>query len=215
MEEVVIFAKERSEIGKQMKVLRRQGLLPGIIYGKGLEPKPIVLDYREVTRILPGISSSRLLTVDIGGEKHITLVREKQHHPVTGSLLHVDFQKVSLTERIRVTVGINLIGDSPAVKNFNGVIVTGVENLEVECLPQDLPDHIDVDISKLETIGSAIYVRDIFLPPQIEVFTESHEMVVLVTPPEAEEVEEVAEAVEVAAVEPEVIEKGKKEEEEY
>jgi large subunit ribosomal protein L25 len=215
MEEIVLSAQAREVIGKHVATLRRKGKLPAVIYGRGFDPRPIVMDYREVTRILPGVSSSHLITLDVDGEKYMTLVREKQHDPVNGSLLHVDFQKVSLTEKIRVMISIELVGEASAVKNFNGVVVTGVEELDVECFPQDLPERIIVDISKLEAIGNAIYVRDISLPPQIEVFTEPHELIVVITAQEAEEEEVVVEAPEVITSEPEVIERGKKEEEEF
>lgn len=215
MEEIVLNAQHRDVIGKQVKALRRAGLLPAVIYGRGMDPQAIILNYREAVRILPGITSSALLTVSVAGEPHTTLVRQKQHHPVTGALLHVDFQRISMTEKIKVTVGIEFIGESPAVKNFNGVLVTGQENLEVQCLPADLPERIVVDLSTLTDIGNSVHVRDLAIPPNVEVLTPDHEMVVLVTAPAVEP--EVVEApVEVEAVaEPEVIEKGKKEEEEF
>jgi large subunit ribosomal protein L25 len=151
------------------------------------------------------------VVVDVEGEKLTTLVREKQRHPVTSSLLHVDFQVLSMTEKLRTTVVIVLEGEAPAAKNFNGVLVTGQTELEVECLPSDLPERIRVDVSGLNEIGNSIHVRDLVLPPKVEVLTDPDELVVLVTAPVAEEKEEVV-AVE-GAIEPEVIEKGKIEEE--
>jgi large subunit ribosomal protein L25 len=215
MEEVILQGKFREVVGKQVHALRRQGRVPAVIYGKGLQPIIISLDLKESSHVLPGISSSHLITVDIEGKKHVTLVREKQRHPVTGTLLHVDFQEVSETEKIRTTVAIELQGESPAVKNYDGIIVSGLEELEVECLPGDLIDQIVVDISVLKEIGDTIYVRDIILPPQIEVLTDSSELVVVVTAPSIEPEEVVEEEVAVPEIEPEVIEKGKKEEEEF
>jgi large subunit ribosomal protein L25 len=214
MEQEFLFqAKTRSVIGKQVKALRRGGELPAILYGHHINPIPISLDYRDTVRVLPGVSSSQLIEVEVDGERHTALVREKQHDPVSGALLHVDFQVVSLTERLRAMVRIMLEGEAPAVKNFNGIVVTGQEELEVECLPGNLPNHLVVDITRLEEIGDAIYVRDIEIPPDVEVLTDLNELVVLITAQEAEpEPEEVE--VEVTEAEPEVIERGKKEEEE-
>ena len=212
MDEIVLDASPRTVIGKQVRALRRQGLLPAVIYGRGKQPMTISLDYHSAVRILPGVSSSQLLTVEVDGVKHTSLVRERQHHPVTGALLHVDFQEVSLTEKLRTAVNIEFVGEAPAVKNYNGVIVTGQEELEIVCLPQDLPDRIVIDLSVLKEIGDSVHVRDLSLPSQVEVLTDPGEMIVLVTAPVFEA--EVEEAVEIVAPEePEVIERGKKEEE--
>jgi large subunit ribosomal protein L25 len=214
MEEIVLNAKRREVVGKQVKALRRAGRLPAILYGRHLSPILVTLDMRNVSRVLPTITSSHLVVVDVEGEKHTTLVRERQRHPVTGGLLHVDFQVLSMTEKLRTTVVIVLEGDAPAAKNYNGVLVTGQNELEVECLPGDLPERIRVDISGLTEIGSAIHVRDLVLPLTVEVLTDLDELVVLITAPAAEEKEEIVAAVEGAA-EPEIIEKGKKEEGEF
>lgn len=210
MEKIVLTAKHRQLVGKQVKALRRQGGLPAILYGKSIQPIPITLDYREAIRVLPKITSSQLVTIKIDGDEHTALVREKQYHPVQGKLIHVDFMAVSLTEKIRAYVAVHLQGASPAVEEMNGVLVTGVEELEVECLPQDLPERIEVDLSVLKEIGDAIHVKDILLPSTVRVLTDPEEIIVVVTAPEVEEIVE-----EVTAGEPEVIEKGKKVEEEF
>ncbi len=186
-----------------------------VLYGHHIQPLAISLDHREASHILPRVSSSQLIQVEVEGNRYPVLVREKQRHPVTSSLLHVDFQTVSMTEKLRAMVRIELTGDAPAVKNYNGVLVTGQEEIEVECLPGDLINKITVDLSNLENIGDAIHVSDLPVPSSIQVLTEADELVVLVTAPAAEEKfagEEVAAA---AVVEPEVVEKGKKEEEDF
>jgi large subunit ribosomal protein L25 len=212
MEETVLQAKRREVIGKHVKALRRAGRLPAVLYGHTTDPLPISLDMREASRILPTITSSHLVTVDVEGEQHTTLVREKQRHPVLGSLLHIDFLVVSMTEKLRAEVMIELEGESPAVKEFSANLVTGQERLEVECLPGDLPERVTVNISVLKKIGDSIHVRDLQLPAAVEVLTDLDALVVLATAQAAEEVVEVVP--EVVEAEPEVIERGKKEEEE-
>ena len=212
MEKVVINAQPRDVIGKQVRALRRAGLLPAVIYGHNITPIPVSMNFHDSSMLLPKISSSQLVVVDVDGKLHTVLVRERQRHPVTGDLLHVDFQEVSLTERLRVKVGIQFRGEAPAVKMYDGIVVTSREELEVECLPGDLPNRLEVDLSVLEQIGDAVYVRDILLPPKVQVLEDLDEVVVVVTAPVAEVA--VAEE-EVAEFEPEVIEKGKKEEEEF
>lgn len=215
MENVVVKATHRTVIGKQVRALRRAGQLPGVLYGRHIEPAPISMDAREASRILSHLTSSSLVTIDLEGQEYPSLVRESQRNPIKRNLVHVDFQVVSLTEKLRTRVGIEVAGISPAVKDFNAVLVTSLDELEVECLPQHLPERIVVDISRLANVGDGIHVRDIILSENVKVLSDPEEMVVVVTASRAEEVEEVAAGAipgqEMA--EPEVIEKGKKEEE--
>ena len=211
MEKPVLHATHRTITGKQVGALRRAGQLPAVMYGHEMAATPISLDLRESTRILNSVTSSSIVNVELDGKENATLVREKQKDYIRGTLLHVDFQVVSLTETIRTEVGIEISGIAPAIKDFNGVMVTGIDNIEVECLPKDLPDRIVVDISNLANIGEGIYVRDIPVPENVVFLAEPDEMIVLITHPAAEEVEEVVTPV---VEEPEVIERGKKEEEE-
>ncbi len=211
MEEFVISANVRNVIGKQVKALRRDGRLPAVIYGHEVAPIAIDLDVREASRILAGMTSSQFIKIDVDGITHTALIREKQRHPVRGNLLHVDFLAVSMTEKLRASVTIEIVGDAPAARDYNGIVVTVVEIVEVECLPRDLPERIIVDISTLVEIGDAIYVRDIDLPEEVSVLTDIDEVVVLVTAPAMEEKEE-EEELEEGELEPEVIEKGKREE---
>jgi large subunit ribosomal protein L25 len=213
MEKIVLQAQLRDVTGKQVKALRRQGRLPAVLYGRTFQPISVSLDLREANRVIPGVTSSHLVEVEVNGEKHTALVREKQFHPVQGKLVHVDFMVVSMTEKLRANVSIHLEGESPAVRDINAVMVTGVEEIEVECLPRELPERIIVDISTLTEVGAVIRVRDITLADGIRVLTDLDEMIVLITAPLAEEEEEVVE--EPAVPEPEVIERGRKEEEEF
>lgn len=212
MEEKVLSAEVRNVLGKQVKALRREGGLPAVLYGHNFDPVSITLNAKEASRILAGVTSSQLLTLEIGGKKHSALVREKQRHPVRGNLIHIDFLAVSMTEKLRAMVVIDTTGEAPAVQDFDGLVVSGVEQVEVECLPGDLPERITVDLSSLKEIGDAIYVRDVKLSSAVEILTDPDEMIVLVTAPSVEEEEEGVEE-EVEEAEPEVIEKGKKEEE--
>ncbi len=207
MEDVVLKAQPRTVIGKQVRALRRQGLLPAVIYGHHLEPVAISLDLHDATRTLPHVSSSQLITVDVNGVPHTVLVREKQRDPITGVLLHIDFLAVSMTETLRVTVGLEFVGDAPAIKLYGGIVVPARESLEIESLPRDLPNRITIDLSGLSEIGSAIYVRDLAALPGVTILDSPDDVLVSVMAPEGEEA-----APEAAPGEPEIIEKGKKEE---
>lgn len=214
MEQVVLNAERREVIGKHVKSLRREGKLPAILYGKRISPIPVALNWREASRILGHMTPSALVVVNLGDEKHTALVREKQRNHLTGDLLHVDFQVISLTEKLRTEVSIYITGVAPAIKAFNGILVTNLDALEVECLPGDLPERIEVNVSDLTEIGSAIHVRDLIVSDKVRVLEDPDTVVVVVTAQAAEEEEELeAPAAEEGALEPELIEKGKKEEE--
>ena len=188
MEKVVLKASKRSVTGKQVGALRRAGKLPAVLYGHSIDSTPITLDAHETTLLLSRLTSSSLVTVSLDGKEYPTLVRETQRHPVKSFLIHLDFQALSLTEKTYASVGIELTGEAPAVKNYDAVIVTGVTELEVEALPQDLPERVVVDISVLAEPGDSIHVRDIQLPGLVEILTNPDEVIVSATAAKVEEI---------------------------
>ena len=201
-------------IGKQVRAIRRAGPLPAIMYGRHIEkPISIVLDTRDTTRALAKVSSSSLVMIDLDGKEIPALIREKQRDFIKNRLLHIDFLVVSLTEKLTAGVSIELTGVSLAVKDFNAVLVTGLDQIEIECLPTDLPEKIVVDIAALVKVGDAIHVSDLVLSEKVKVLSSPEEMVVIATAAQVEEVVEAVVAPVAGAEEVEVIEKGKKEEE--
>ncbi|NTV37830.1 MAG: 50S ribosomal protein L25, partial [Anaerolineales bacterium] len=208
MEKEVIKAVKRSVTGKQVRALRRTGELPAVIYGYNLEPVNISLNAHDATLVLNRSTDSCLITIELDGKEYPTLVRERQRNPVKSTYVHVDFMVVSMTEKIRANVSVQLTGLSPAVKDFNAILVSGISELEVEALPQDLPERIVVDVSTILAIGDGIHVRDIVVADVIKILSNPSDMLVQATAPKAEVIEEVvpevAEVVEGA--EPEVVE---------
>lgn len=213
MEKAVLNATLRSVKGKKVGALRREGNLPAVLYGHNFETTPITLNLRETSRLLHGLTASSLVYISLEGKEHATLVREKQRDYLRNTLKHIDFQVVSLKEKIRAKVAIILEGVSPAVKDYNGVIISEMDSVEVEALPQDLPENIVLDISKLAKIGDHYLVSDIVLSDKVHILADPQEVVVNVTFAKEEEAAPVVEG-EAVAAEPEIIEKGKKEEEE-
>jgi large subunit ribosomal protein L25 len=209
MDKIILKATKRDVVGKQVGALRRQGKLPAVLYGHHIETSPILLDTYEGSQTLSRLTSSSLVTIDLDGKKYLAQVREKQRDILKNRLVHVDFQVVSLTEKMRTKVGIELTGTAPAVKNFNAVINTVVTGLEVECMPQDLPARIMVDISGLAEIGDSVRVHDVVLSDQVKILTDLEEIIAVATAPKKEEISEEAAVAEEA--EPEEIEAGKKE----
>jgi large subunit ribosomal protein L25 len=198
MQKVVLKATKRDVTGKQVGALRRAGKLPAVLYGHGIESIPIMLDHHETSLTLSHLTSSSLVTVDLDGQQYPALVREKQRDYLKNRLLHLDFQAISLTEKIRTKVGIELIGKAPAVKEFSAIISTGLSELEVECMPQDLPERIQVDISGLDEIGAAIHVRDVVLPDKVKVLDGMDDMIAVASVTREEPVVEEAPAEEEA-----------------
>jgi large subunit ribosomal protein L25 len=218
MEKVVLNATKRDVVGKQVKALRREGKLPAVIYGRHTDPISIVLDAHAATLALSKASSSTLVTLDVDGTKYPALIREKQRDFIKNRLLHVDFLAVSLTEKLRATVSLHFHGVSTAVKDFGAVMVHNLEQFHVECLPVDLPERIEVDISQLVRVSDAIRVRDVVVSDKIRVLENSDTVVAVASAPKVEETVAVPGAEVVAApdaTEPELsVDRGKKEDEE-
>jgi large subunit ribosomal protein L25 len=212
MEKVVLNATKRTLTVKKVGRLRREGKLPAVMYGHNFDPVPITLDLRETTRSMQGLTSSSLVTINLDGKDHAALIRDKQRDYIRGNYKHLDFQVVSMTEKLRTSVMIELVGTSPAVKEYNGVVVSGLDSIEVECFPQDLPERFTVDVSILDELGQSIHVRDLDISEKLHVISDPDDMIALVTSVKEEKEEE--EITEEESEEPEVIEKGKKEEEE-
>ncbi len=214
MDKIVLDAQVRTQTGKKVKFLRKEGFIPAIIYGREIETLPISLKKRETTLLFNKISGSTILTINVDGKEHATLVREVQRDYIKNELLHVDFQAVSLKEKLRTHVSLTLVGKAPVLENFEALIVSGIDQIEVECLPQDLVDTIEVDISSLAEIGDAIYVKDLPKLANVEILTDLEELVAVANAvkEEVEPVVEEAVVEEGALAEPEVIEKGKLEE---
>jgi large subunit ribosomal protein L25 len=230
MEKVVLKATKRDVVGKQDKALRREGKLPAVIYGRHTDPINIELEARSAGRILAKATSSSLITIEMDGKEYPTLVREKQRDYIKTSLLHVDFLTVSMTEKLRAYVTLRFKGVSLAVKDFNAILVHNIEQLHIECLPSDLPEYVEVDISVLKNPGDGIRVGELSVPGDVLVLDDPDMMVAVASASkieealaELEELEEVEGAVaeDVALVgeeegdEPELsVDRGKKDEEE-
>lgn len=209
MEKVALKATRREALGRKVGALRRAGKLPAVLYGHGVKSTPIMLDAHEATLRLSHLTSSSLVMVDLDGTEYPALVREKQKDYIKNRLLHLDFQVISMTEKITTKVGIELTGTAPAVKAFNAVIITVLNELEVECMPQDLPERVVLDISGLAEIGAGIHVRDVVISERVKILDDPAEMIVVATATREEKAVEEAPAEEEAA--PEESESGRKE----
>lgn len=202
-----IEVETRTVVRKGLNQQRREGVLPAILYGAGIDPIPLQVDFREATKFLASAGGSTLLELKLGKDTHNVLVRAVQRDVITRDLLHVDFLKVAMDELIRAEVPIELIGEAPAADELGGVLVSGVSMVEVEALPAELPDRIQVELDHLIEIDDAVTIADLQLSPGVTILTDPSELIARVIF-QAEEVieEEVVEELELLeGEEPELV----------
>ena len=214
MEQIELNVQPRTVVGKQVKALRRAGEIPAVLYSRRGEPVILQANNRELLRVLARAGGSRLVKLNIAGRKEapVALVREVQREPIKGTLIHVDFFGVSMTEAIKVELPIRYEGVSPAVTRNEGVLIHAMDSIEIECLPGDLIDVIAIDVSTLDKVGDVIRVSDLKVPDTIKLLADLDATVTRVSYLTGEEVEAPTTA-EAVVAEPEVIKKGKAEEE--
>ena len=178
----------RQVLGKKVKGLRHGGLTPANIFGRGLESEAIEVPTLDLKLTLQRIGRNDViyLLVD-GGEARPTLVRSVQRHPLSDQLLHVDFQQISLAERVRVDVPIMLTGRSEAVETLGGTLLASLDHITVEALPTKVPSQIEVDVGVLETLESAIHVSDLPDTADIEIISDPELVIATVAPPRVDE----------------------------
>ena len=211
-EEIIIKAEKRTVKGKQVSQLRRAGILPGVIYGHRVESQAIQMDRHTVSHQMASITPTTLVTVDVAGDKIKAFVRDRQRDVLYGTLTHLDFLAVSMTEKMRAAVEIELTGEAPVLENPIYLLNHSLNEIEIECFPQDMPERVLVDVSGIKTPEDSITIADLNLGENITILTDHSEVIVSVGYIAAEEVE--APAIESVTGEPAVVEKGKKTEEE-
>lgn len=188
--------------------VREQGMIPGECYGSGKDNASIQMDYQSFRKAYIQAGDNTIIELEIDGTKHPVLVQDVQFDPVHDTIKHVDFKFVDMKVEVVANIPVNLIGESPAVKNMGGTLVQNLHELEVKCLPADLPHEFEVDITSLVDFHSAIHVSDVAISDNVEILNSLEQTIATVAAPRAEE--EPEEAPE-GFVEPEVI--GEKSEE--
>ncbi len=213
MEELILEAAVRQGIGtNKAKGLRNKGFIPAVVYKEGKEAEPIEISSGELIRLLhqhrlENAIINLKIKDDKAGKARPCLVKEIQYHPVHGNVIHVDFNEISLTKAIKINVPVSAKGDAAGVKQDGGSLDVILWEIEIECLPANIPEEIPVDITNLK-IGDAIHVKDIIVPSGVKILSDPEATVLHVVAPMKEEV--AAEAVEgEEQKEPEVIKEKK------
>jgi large subunit ribosomal protein L25 len=178
VDKVEMQASSRAVAGTKNNSLRRQGITPIHVYGKGLSSLSLQTDTAELLKALALAGRTTPISLSVGDKQHFTFVREIQRDPITGAILHVDLQQVPMTEVMRAQVPIRLIGDAPAVRIQKALITQYLHTLEVECLPLEIPDAIEADVSSLEEVDQALYVKDLGVDPRVRILSDIEVLVV-------------------------------------
>ena len=216
MEQVPLKAQKRTVLGRKVKVLRREGVIPAHVFGHKVKTVHIQVKASEFEKVFEKAGETGIIDLAVDNEKRPVLVKNVQTHPFFDTPLHIDFYQVNLLEKVKVDVPLEIIGEAPAVHKKTGLLLTPVTEVEVEALPADLPEKIEVDVSNFENVGDEIKVKDLKVDRnKIEIHMDEELVVAqigeLVTR-EMEEVEAEIEAEQAEAAEEKVGEEGAPEE---
>jgi large subunit ribosomal protein L25 len=184
--DIAIIATKRTIKGKATSKLRKAGLLPAVLYGHKVETQDLELSEREFAKIFKLAGESTLVNLTVDGQSRPVLIHEVQNHYLTDKPIHVDFYAVNMDEKLKAHVPVHFLGEAPAVKSLGGVLVKNLSEIEVECLPADLPHAIEVDISILDNFEKAVYVRDLKVSDKVQILTSADDMVTNVAAPRSE-----------------------------
>lgn len=188
--QIIPLASQARPTDAAAKVLRRENQVPCTLYGNDVDNTQLVCDYSELYRTYAKAGESVLVELEIGGKKVPVLFHEVQFEPVSDKITHVDFYAVDMKKEIEARIPITFIGESEAVKSLGGVLVTVMDHVTVKCLPSNLPQHLDADISKLVDFTTSLLVSDIAVPADVVVSEAPDTMIATVQEPRREAVEE-------------------------
>ncbi len=191
MDKLTLSAKPRDIKSVKINKARKEGLIPAVLYGNKLSNANLFLNKGEFEKIFKKAGESTIINLVTEADKktHNVLIQEVQHNYLTHDIQHVDFYEVSMTEKLRAKVALEFVGESTAVKNLGGVLVRILNEIEVECLPVDLPHNIEVNISALATLTDSIHIKDLKVPEKVKILSSADEIVVKVQPPRDVEAE--------------------------
>lgn len=185
---ITLAAKTRTRLRKKVAALRREKMIPAILYGKGSSNQILEIEAVPFDKALQVAGETTLIDLSIdGGEETKILIYDVQREPIHNKVIHTDLFRVRMDEKLNIRIPIRFIGEAKAVKEFGGILVHQMSDVEVRCLPSDLVHEIDVDITPLATFDDVIFARTIVLPKGIELVQNHDEIVALVTPPISED----------------------------
>ena len=179
-------AQLRTVMGSKVKQIREDGFIPAVLYGKGQEPISLQVPNKDFNKTFKAAGESTLVYVSVDGQTYPTIIHDIARHPASDVIIHADFYKVNLTQKIKTMVPVAFIGESQAVKD-GGILIRNVNEVEVEALPQDLPHEINFDISALVSFGDQILLKDAKMGDKVELLGNQEEIIAAVQAPISEE----------------------------
>lgn len=189
MDKQILKAETRKVLGRKVKNLRKQGILPGNVYGKKIKSEAVQVSLKDFEKVYKEVGETGLLSLQVGNSDKPVLVHNVQTNPVTGDIIHVDFLQVDLKEKVTAEVPVELTGESPAEKQAIGTVVQQINEIEVEALPTDLPEKFEVSVEGLSEVDQAIFVKDLKVDKsKVEIKADPEAIVAKVEPPQKEEV---------------------------
>jgi large subunit ribosomal protein L25 len=214
MQTIEVRAEKRTLSSKgTLSKLRLEGQIPAVVYGGEKAPENLLLNLKTLSQLLKGHGFNVLMNLKLGDGAEVVLLKDVQRDVLSHEIIHMDFQRISMTEKLEVNVPLESVGEAPGVKVGGGILEHILRNLRVRCLPTDIPDSISVDVSQLQ-LNQGIKVKDLVLPAGLEALNDRESLVMNIVAPAEEEVAATpAAGAAVAGTEPEVIAKGKKPEE--
>lgn len=180
-------AKLRDVIGKKVKKLRNEDVIPAVVYGHEIKPRNLSVNYLEFSKVFEQAGESSLIELEIGDKKANVLVNEIQTEPLSGKFSHVDFFQVNMKEEVETEIPLEFVGESPAVKELGGILVKSLDEIKVKCLPADLPDNFEINIAKLATFDDVIAVKNLEVSDKIEIMDDPETIIASVQEPRSEE----------------------------
>lgn len=188
MVQINLKASPRDLLGKKVKVLRKIGQIPAVLYGQNFKAQSLILERSEFLKVSQQAGESTLINLNIAQKEPVKiLIRDIQKEPVYDEIIHVDLYKVDMSKEIQTEIPLNFVGVSPAVEELEGNFITNKDAIKVECLPEKLVSEIEVDISQLKTFENMIHIKDLNIPEGIKVLEDSEDIISQVTPPRSEE----------------------------
>lgn len=178
MKEQSLYGQPRLVVGHQVKKLRAHGNVPASVYGRNVKSASLTLEIKKFLELYAQVGETKVIDLVIGSEKRPVLIHHVQRHPVDGRILHVEFLQVDLKQKVKTRVPIILDGQSPAVTSHEGVLLTLLDEIEVEALPRELPEKIHVDLAGLTAVGNEVKVSDISITTGVEILTDVDAVVV-------------------------------------
>lgn len=185
---IELAAQTREARGKQVKAVRAEGNVPAVIYGHGVEAQALSVGQRTLAKVFSEAGSNKMVALSVDdGKPYNVMIHDVQTDSRTGNIIHADFYKVKMNEKIKAEIPLHFTGESVAVYKLEGSLIQGLSTVEVEALPANLPENIEVDIAVLDDFDKSIHVSDLTIPANVELLTEETELIAKVEPPRSDE----------------------------